>query len=138
MDIIAAISAATKALEALKAIRDIDKSFDAATWKAKVAELMSDIADMKLALIDANEQIRGLEKEKQELIEKVKFKAENTTYEHGLLYEKFEDGTIAEFPFCQHCMTAAKFVRLARTAGSASAICPSCKTNYDMRSVMHR
>ena len=48
MDLMTGIAAATKALEALKAIREIDKSLDAATWKAKVAELMGSVADMKL------------------------------------------------------------------------------------------
>ena len=62
MDIITAIAAGTKALEALKAIQDINKAYDAATWKSKVAELMSDIADMKITLIEANDQIRDLEK----------------------------------------------------------------------------
>jgi len=76
MDIMTAIAAGTKALEALKAIQDINKQYDAATWKAKVAELMSDIADMKLALIDANENIRQLENENKELATKVAFKAE--------------------------------------------------------------
>jgi hypothetical protein len=55
MDLMTGIAAATKALVALKAIREIDKSLDAATWKAKVAELMGSVADMKLALIDAND-----------------------------------------------------------------------------------
>jgi hypothetical protein len=71
MDIMSAIAAGTKALEALKAIQDINKQYDAATWKGKVAELMSDIADMKLALIDANENTRQLEKEKEELVAKI-------------------------------------------------------------------
>ena len=51
MDIMTAIAAGTKAIEALKGIQDLNKAYDAATWKAKVAELMSDIADMKIALI---------------------------------------------------------------------------------------
>jgi hypothetical protein len=138
MDIMTGISAATKALEALKAIKDINKSFDAATWKAKVAELMSDIADMKVALIDANDKIRNLEKHNDELIEKVKFKAGKTKYEHGLEYEVFEDGTTAELPFCQHCMTTGKYVRIVRTPTGVSAICPGCKTSYDLRSVIYR
>ena len=41
MDIMSAIAAGTKALEALKAIQDINKQYDAATWKGKVAELMN-------------------------------------------------------------------------------------------------
>src|SRR6516225_4090569 len=117
MDIVTAITAGTKALEALKAIQDISKSYDAATWKAKVAELMSDIADMKLALIDANDKIRELEQENHALTERVRFKAEKITYERGLSYEIFDDGAVAEFPFCQNCMTSGKYVRIVRSPG---------------------
>src|SRR5271169_1821350 len=85
MDLIVGIAAATKALEALKAIRDIDKSFDEAAWKAKVAELMGDIADMKIALVTANDTIHALEKGKKELTDKLAFKAEKTTYEKRVL-----------------------------------------------------
>ena len=138
MDIITAIAAGTKALEALKAVQDINKSYDAATWKAKVAELISDIADMKLALIEANDKIRALDMEKGELAAKVVFKAEKTTYEDGYLFEVFDNGEVAEFPFCQNCLTSGKYVRIARSPGSGSAFCPGCKTHYDIRSVMHR
>jgi hypothetical protein len=138
MDIISAISAGTRALEALKAVQDINKQYDAATWKARVAELMSDVADMKLALIDANDRIRKLNTEKKELSERISFKAEKTKYENGLLYEVFEDGTIAEFPFCQNCMTEGKYVRIVRAPIGGASHCPGCKAHYDTRSVMHR
>ncbi|RXH04917.1 hypothetical protein [Bradyrhizobium vignae] len=138
MDIMSALSVGTKALEALKAIKDIEKDFDAATWKAKVAELMSDVADMKMALVEANDKIAELEKRAADLTAQVTFKAENTVYENGFLYEVFQDGDVAEFPFCQHCMTDGRHVRIARAPGGASAICPSCKTHFDVRSVWHR
>ncbi len=137
MDIVAAIAAGTKAIEALKVIKDINKSFDDATWKGKVAELMSDIADMKMALIDANDKIRSLEKDKQDLAAKVVFKAENTVYENGFLYEVFDEGKVAEFPFCQKCLTDGSYIRIARSPGG-SCMCPGCKSHYDVLSVMHR
>jgi hypothetical protein len=137
VDIITAISAGTKALEALKAIRDIDKSYDAATWKAKVAELMSDIADMKLALVEANDKIHTLDREKEALAAQVVFKAEKTVHQKGFLYEIFSDGEVAEFPFCQNCMTTGKYVRIVRMPGNSGCVCPGCKTQYDIRSVLH-
>ena len=138
MDIITALSLGTKTLEALKAMRDIEKNFDAATWKAKVAELMSDVADMKMALVEANDKIAGLEKRVADQTEQLTFKAERTEYKDGFLYEVFEDATVAEFPFCQNCTTSGKYVRIIRGPGGNSAICPSCKTHFDIRSVMHR
>lgn len=137
MDIMSALTLGTKTLEALKAIKDIEKNFDAATWKAKVAELMSDVADMKMALVEANDKITELEKRASELTTQLTFKAERTAYKNGFLYEVFQDGTTAEFPFCQNCTTAGKYVRIARAPGGGSAICPSCKTHFDIRSVWH-
>jgi hypothetical protein len=138
MDIMSAVAAGTKALEALKALQDINKQYDAATWKAKVAELMSDVADMKIALISANENIRELENEKKELSAKIAFKAEKTKYQNGFLYEVFDDGSTAEFPFCQNCMSNGKYVRIARAPIGQSSHCPGCKAHYDTRSVMRR
>jgi len=139
MDIVAAIATGTKAIEVLKAIKDINKSFDDATWKGKVAELISDIADMKIALTEANDKVITLEKEKQDLLAKVIFKSEKTIYESGWLYEVFDDGKIAELPFCQSCTTDGNYVRISYAAlGQDKSMCPRCKTLYDTRRIMHR
>ncbi len=53
MDLMVAISAATKALEGLKLLREIDKSFDDSAFKMKIAEISSDVADLKFALTEA-------------------------------------------------------------------------------------
>jgi hypothetical protein len=137
MDIITAISAGTRALEALKAVQDLNRSYDEAAWKGKLAELMSDVADMKIALIEANDQIRDLKEQNKTLTAKITFKAEKTMYEKGHRYEVFDDGSVANFPFCQNCETNGKLVRLTRVLGNV-ATCPSCKSNFDLRDVMHR
>jgi hypothetical protein len=135
MDIMTAIAAGTRALEAVKAVQNFNKSYDDATWKAKTAELISDIADMKVALVEAHERIRELQNQNEALQAKLIFKADKTKYERGWRYEIFADGTTAEFPFCQRCETEGKFVRIVRGLGS-TANCPGCKGTYDLRSVM--
>jgi hypothetical protein len=137
MDIMTAIAAGTRALEALKAVQDLNRSYDAATWKGKVAELMSDIADMKIALIEANDKIRDLTEQNEKLSAQIRFKAEKTKYENGLRYEVFDDGKVADLPFCQNCETNGKFVRLAR-ALTGHAVCPNCKAAFDLQSVFRR
>jgi hypothetical protein len=139
LDIITAIAAGTKALEALKAIQDINKAYDAATWKSKVAELMSDIADMKITLIEANDQIRDLEKNNESLAKMVTFKAEKTISKNGSCYEVFDDGQVSDLPFCQNCMTTGKYVRIAHgVMGAVNAICPGCKTQYNALRLAYR
>ena len=135
MDIMTAIAAGTRALEAVRAVQDLNKSYDEATWKAKTAELISDIADMKVTLVEAQERIRELQNQNEEQQARLIFKVEKTKYEKGWRYEIFEDGTIADFPFCQRCETEGKFVRIVRGPGAWSN-CPGCNATYDTRSVM--
>jgi hypothetical protein len=124
-----------RALEALKAVQEINKSYDEATWKAKTAELMGDIADMKVTLVEAQERIRELQNENEAVKTKLQFKAEKTKYVNGWRYEVFEGGGLADFPFCQRCETEAKFVRIVRSLGPISN-CPGCKGTYQTRDVM--
>ncbi len=63
MDIPIALTSLTKGLELLKAIREIDKNFDAATYKGKIAELMSTVADAKNALIEARHELAARDQE---------------------------------------------------------------------------
>ncbi len=67
IDFAVAFTSLTKGLEALRAIQDIDKNLDAATYKAKIADLMSAVADAKLALIEAREEAASKDKEIDQL-----------------------------------------------------------------------
>jgi hypothetical protein len=90
---------------------------------------------MKIALVEAQARIRDLQSESETVKAKLLFKAEKTKYEKGWRYEVFEDGNVADFPFCQRCETEGKFVRIVRGLGAVSN-CPGCKATYDTRSVM--
>ena len=70
MDVIGGLTAAKLALDLVKDLRDIDKSVDEATFKLKLAELTSALADTKVAFSDAKielqeraETIQGLKKQ---------------------------------------------------------------------------
>ena len=90
-------------------------------------------------MIASNDQIRDLQAENDALATKVKFKAENTTYENGECYEVFDNGQIADLPFCQHCMTDGQFIRLAYAAIDVSkSHCPGCKTFYNTTTIIRK
>jgi len=55
MDIMTGISAVAQALNIVKSLREVEKGFDAAEFKLKIAELNSTLADAKLA--DAKTEI---------------------------------------------------------------------------------
>ncbi len=68
MDIIGGLTAAKLALDLVKDLREIDKSIDEATFKLKLAELTSALADTKVALSDAKLSLQ----EKDEAIASLK------------------------------------------------------------------
>jgi hypothetical protein len=63
MDILSGLSAASTAINIAKDLRDIDRSVDEATYKLKIAELVSALADTKLSLSDAKQEISSLKQE---------------------------------------------------------------------------
>jgi chromosome segregation ATPase len=57
MDIITGLAAAAQALDITKKLRDLSADLDTATYRAQIAELYSNLADVKMALSDAREAI---------------------------------------------------------------------------------
>lgn len=55
VDISTALTIASQAIGVAKSIREINQGFDAAEYKGKIAELLTSIAEMQVALIDARE-----------------------------------------------------------------------------------
>lgn len=71
MDLAGGLAAVSQALGIAKALKDIDKSFDTAVHKARVAELYEALADVKMALSDAREELHAKEKEIKRLNERI-------------------------------------------------------------------
>jgi hypothetical protein len=133
MDIPLVLTTLSKSLEALKAIRDIDKDFDAASYRAKIAELMNSVADAKIALTEAQDEIAAKDKEITRLKDGLKFREERTIFVRGRRYEKGSNEKPIGMPFCERCDTVDGI--LIRIAGNFTkegyvAICPQCKANY--------
>jgi hypothetical protein len=63
MDLIQGLAAASAAIGIAKDLREIDRSVDEASYKLKIAELISALADTKIALADAKEKIMPIEAE---------------------------------------------------------------------------
>ena len=74
MDIPTAVSVVSQSIGIVKQLRDLDRDFDKAAAKAQMAELYSNLADVKMALTDARHElqsksahIRELEKQIEDL-----------------------------------------------------------------------
>jgi len=71
MDIATALSLLSNATGVVKDLREIDKSFDVAALKAKMADLYVTLADVKIALSDARETIHGRDNQIKQLEDKI-------------------------------------------------------------------
>ena len=58
MDWAATLGSLSSALGVVKAIKDIDAAYDKAAYKAQIADLLSTLADVKIAVLDGREELR--------------------------------------------------------------------------------
>ena len=71
MDLGAGLTLLSQATVIVKDLRDIDKGFDVAALKAKMADLYSTLADVKIALSNAQIEIHERDKQIRQLEAKV-------------------------------------------------------------------
>jgi hypothetical protein len=63
MDIVTGISALSKAMEGIRALREIDREFDQAALKSEMADIYGALADAKIALSDSRELLHEKDEE---------------------------------------------------------------------------
>jgi hypothetical protein len=132
MDIPIVLTSLTKGLELLKAIREIDKNFDAATYKGKIAELMSTVADAKNALTEARDELAARDQEIKRLKTNFQLKDDNTVRREDFLFASGEDGEPIGRPYCPRCeQIDGVLIKLTPNEGMrGNMLCPQCKTKY--------
>jgi hypothetical protein len=138
MDIMTALATATKSLELVKALREVDRQIGEAELKSKAAELLSNLADVKIALVEARDELEGKEKEIAKL--KLAFHLREDCVRHeNFLYEKKPDGTPRGQPYCPRCeQVDGVMIKLTYDEGMrGNAICPQCKSKYRHVQVFH-
>jgi hypothetical protein len=102
MDIVTGIATASKCLELVKAIRDVDKQLGEADLKARAAELLTNIADLKVALVEAQEFISEQSTEIKRLKDAFEFRGQLVEV-GSFKYEKGLDGKPQGTAFCPRC-----------------------------------
>jgi predicted nucleic acid-binding Zn-ribbon protein len=139
MDFMIAIATATKALEAVKALREIDKQISEAELKARAADLMSNLADVKMALVEARDEIGSKEKEISHLKAAFQLKEDCVRHEN-FLYAKDVQARPSGHPYCSRCeQIDGVMIKLTYEEGQrGNAVCPQCKTKYKHVQVFHR
>ena len=130
MDFMGAIATATKAIEGLKLLMSLEKTFDEASFKLRIADITSNLADLKIALTEAKSEAAEKDAEILRLKKEFAFAVENTIMAHGFRYEKSSRGNVQGMPFCPRCEKVdGRLINLAKSMGR-NAICPQCKAQF--------
>jgi hypothetical protein len=125
------LSAISTALGIVKTLREIDKGVQEAEFKLKIASVTEALADAKLALVEAQDEVKRHETEASKLRDAVRFRAEDTILSEGFLFRKV-DGKPMGKPFCSVCSDEGRFIHLNRlmTKDGETFQCPRCKANF--------
>jgi hypothetical protein len=133
MDFMGAIAAATKAYEGLKLLKGLEKNFNEASFKANIAEITSNLADVKMALTEARSEAAEKDAEIDRLRKDFAFVIDNTIMFDGFRYEKSSQGRPQGMPFCPRCEKVdGRLMTLAKTTAAQGykAICSQCKADF--------
>lgn len=124
MDFTAALSTATATISLVKSLKDLDQALDKSELKMKMAELYSNLAEVKMALVDAEEVARSKDTEIETLKKDLEFRASLVDVQ-GFKYQSRE-GTPTGLPYCPLCeVKEGKFYQLARLDNYGSN-CKNC------------
>jgi len=131
MSIGAAIASLNAALETLKALRGLEKAFDQAVLKAQIVDLMGNVADAKVALLEAQDALREKDAEIDRLNGSIAAKAKLLEGPGGYMWADRGDGIRRGYPVCPACdEKEARQVTLKQAGGAHSCVCPRCDSKF--------
>jgi len=126
MDFAIALASAAQALNVVKQLREIDSAMNVAELKAKMAELYGNLADVRMALTDAQEELRAKDAELAAL-KKRQIEQKPMAEVHGFMHE-LVDGKPKGLPFCPRCLLDGIQIRPVKVLHAYQ--CPNCKSHY--------
>lgn len=130
MDIGAAITVAGETLRIVKGLKDLDHALDKAELKSAMADLYSNLADVRIALSDAQGELHQRNARIAELEAALENKATLKEVD-GFMYAVDEQGNPKGLPFCAACLAnGGKQVRPAHLHREFFK-CPSCDALYN-------
>ncbi|MEQ1868006.1 MAG: hypothetical protein ABL996_25580 [Micropepsaceae bacterium] len=131
MDIVSGIGAVTSALSIAKTLRGIEKTYDEATYKAQLADLINSLTDAKLAMADAKESLVEKDKEIERL--KASFESKSTLVpgDGGYSYLADDKGNAVGYPVCPKCeQVNGRIIQTKEHVSTGNARCPACSEVY--------
>lgn len=131
IDFGALLTSTTAAIGIAKAVREAKGEYDQAELRLKMAELLGTMADVKLALGDARDELAAKDAEIERLKAAFQYKGETVLY-RSWHFPKTPGGRAFGKPFCPKCIEEKGRFVLTRADGSGyqEVFCPSCSTKY--------
>lgn len=131
MDWAATLGSLSSALGVVKAIKDIDAAYDKAAYKAQIADLLSTLADVKIAVLDGREELREKDAEIQRLSNALATKADLIKGPGGYLWVNQGHGLRLGYPVCPKCLDSdGHQVELKQDGNKSSTKCVRCNTQF--------
>ncbi|WP_295322366.1 hypothetical protein [uncultured Sphingopyxis sp.] len=122
--------AVTQGLGIAKTLRGIEKDYDAAAYKAQIADLINALTDAKLALADAKERAADRDKEIEGLRSAFEAKGNLVKGDGDYNYFAGDDGKPIGFPLCPSCDADGRIVQMKQDGPTQTARCPTCDKSY--------
>jgi len=128
MDIMTALATASQAIKLASDLRGIDKAMDAAGFQLKIADLMVNLSDIRIALSEAKDEIGAKNAEIADLKKRLKRVAELVEHQ-GFKYDTWPDGQPRGAPYCPVCEQKSGLLIHIEDFRSVRN-CPACNGKY--------
>jgi DNA repair exonuclease SbcCD ATPase subunit len=131
VDFVTALATASQALKLLNDLCGIDKAYDQAELKLKIADLTTALADLKIVLSDARDELNKKQSEIEDLKNLMKRKADLVEVA-GYKYDKNTDGQPTGAPYCPVCeQKLGLLIHITHVLHTQQ--CPSCQGYFRVR-----
>jgi DNA-directed RNA polymerase subunit M/transcription elongation factor TFIIS len=130
VDFVTAAQAVTAGLNALRELSQVDKEYDKAALRLKIAELSNALATVQITLAEAQTEAANKDAEIAKLQANFKKKEEMKEYQ-GYFYRKGTDGEPRGRPYCPRCLDKGIVMMTVQTYKPGHPEqCPECKSDY--------
>lgn len=131
MPIMEALAAIGQAIDVAKGMRAVEKSFDAAEYKMRIAELMSTLSDARLEMLEARDTLIEKDAELARMKAVMEVQADLVQLQTGFKYRGGEDGNPIGLPIRPRCEGRDGRITFFVSAGRPRQVrCPVCSDEY--------
>jgi len=130
--IMEAIAAVSQAVDVVKGMRAVEKSFDAATYKIQIADLMTALSDAKMELLAARDAATAKDAELERLKMTLASQDELVDGRGGFKYRANAERQPSGLPICPTCEQRDGRITFTIKDDSPRKVrCPVCASRFD-------